>query len=96
MLLPGHSIGLQGLAVDTDNGRAVLASDALWSARDATRGVPDVAFFNPQQAQAESRSSTRGLATSSIPVTTVRSVSSNGSVHYEAQYRYNLRFPFQP
>ena len=95
LLLPGHSIGLQGLVVETDGGRAVLASDALWSARDATRGVPDVAFFNPQQAQA---SLDRALAAGDIfyPGHDRPFRLSNGSVQYEAQYRYNLRFPFQP
>ena len=95
LLLPGHSIGLQGLVVETDNGSAVLASDALWSARDVTRGVPDVAFFNPPQAQA---SLDRALASGDLffPGHDRPFRLNNGAVQYEAQYRYNLRFPFQP
>jgi N-acyl homoserine lactone hydrolase len=95
LLLPGHSIGLQGLVVTSEGGDLVLASDALWSARDAVRGHPDVAFFNPEQGQA---SLDRALAAGAIyypghdrPFTLNR-----GRVDYLAQYTYHLRFSFQP
>jgi glyoxylase-like metal-dependent hydrolase (beta-lactamase superfamily II) len=95
LLLPGHSIGLQGLAIDTPDGRAVLASDALWSARDATRAVPDVAFFNPAQAQS---SLDHALASGDLffPGHDRPFRLRDGVVHYEAQYRYGFRFSFQP
>jgi N-acyl homoserine lactone hydrolase len=95
LLLPGHSVGLQGLVIDTGEERAVLASDALWSARDAVRGVPDVAFFDPAKAQA---SLDRALAAGSVfyPGHDRPFRINNGAVTYLAQYRYDLRFPFQP
>lgn len=95
LLLPGHSVGLQGLVVDIGHERAVLASDALWSARDAVRGVPDVAFFNPEKAQA---SLDRALAAGELfyPGHDRPFRLKNGSVHYTSQYRYRLSFPFQP
>jgi glyoxylase-like metal-dependent hydrolase (beta-lactamase superfamily II) len=95
LLLPGHSVGLQGLVIDTGDERAVLASDALWSARDATRGVPDVAFFDPAKAQA---SLDRALAAGSVfyPGHDRPFRITNGAVTYLTQYRYSLSFPFQP
>ncbi len=95
LLLPGHSIGLQGLTLDTSEGRAVLASDALWSARDAVRGKPDVAFFDPVKAQT---SLDRALAAGDLfyPGHDRPFRLEGGRVRYAAQYRYQLRFPFQP
>jgi glyoxylase-like metal-dependent hydrolase (beta-lactamase superfamily II) len=95
LLLPGHSVGLQGLVIDTDDGHAVLASDALWSARDAVRGVPDVAFFDPAKAQA---SLDRALAAGDIfyPGHDRPFRLRDGVVSYQAQYRYQFSFPFQP
>jgi N-acyl homoserine lactone hydrolase len=95
LLLPGHSVGLQGLVIDTGEERAVLASDALWSARDAIRGVPDVAFFDPEKAQA---SLDRALAAGSVfyPGHDRPFRLESGSVTYLSQYRYHLSFPFQP
>jgi N-acyl homoserine lactone hydrolase len=95
LLLPGHSVGLQGLVVDTGTERAVLASDALWSARDAVRAVPDVAFFDPAKAQA---SLDRALASGDVfyPGHDRPFRLQNGSVTYLTQYRYHLNFPFQP
>jgi glyoxylase-like metal-dependent hydrolase (beta-lactamase superfamily II) len=95
LLLPGHSVGLQGLVIDTADGRAVLASDALWSARDAVRGVPDVAFFDPAKAQA---SLDCALAAGEVfyPGHDRPFRLQGGSVVYLAQYRYHLSFPFQP
>ncbi len=95
LLLPGHSVGLQGLVVDTGHERAVLASDALWSARDAVRGVPDVAFFNPEKAQA---SLDRALSAGDLfyPGHDRPFRLENGTVTYTTQYRYHLSFPFQP
>jgi N-acyl homoserine lactone hydrolase len=95
LLLPGHSVGLQGLVIDSDKGRAVLASDALWSARDAVRGVPDVAFFDPAKAQA---SLDRALAAGDVfyPGHDRPFGLQGSSVVYLAQYRYHLTFPFQP
>jgi N-acyl homoserine lactone hydrolase len=95
LLLPGHSVGLQGLLVETGDERAVLASDALWSARDAVRGVPDVAFFDPAKAQA---SLDHALAAGSVfyPGHDRPFRLHNGAVKYLEQYRYRLHFPFQP
>lgn len=95
LLLPGHSIGLQGLVIDTGEERAVLASDALWSARDATRAVPDVAFFDPARAQA---SLERALAAGEVfyPGHDRPFRFKDGKVQYLTQYRYELSFPFQP
>ena len=95
LLLPGHSVGLQGLVVDMGAERAVLASDALWSARDAVRGVPDVAFFNPGQAQA---SLDRALAAGDLfyPGHDRPFRIQNGAVTYTEQYHYHMSFPFQP
>lgn len=95
LLLPGHSVGLQGLVIDTGEERAVLASDALWSARDATRGIPDVAFFDPAKAQA---SLDRALTAGSVfyPGHDRPFRITNDGVSYLTQYRYHLSFPFQP
>lgn len=95
LLLPGHSVGLQGLVVDNGEERAVLASDALWSARDATRAVPDVAFFDPVKAQA---SLDRALSAGDIfyPGHDRPFRLQQGQVKYLTQYRYDLRFGFQP
>jgi glyoxylase-like metal-dependent hydrolase (beta-lactamase superfamily II) len=93
--LPGHSIGLQGLVVEAEAGPLVLASDALWSARDAVRGHPDVAFFDPAKGQA---SLTRALAAGAVyyPGHDRPFTLHDGRVSYLAQYRYRLRFSFQP
>src|SRR5882757_6442923 len=93
--LPGHSVGLQGLVVQTDGGDLVLASDALWSARDAVRGHPDVAFFDPDKGQA---SLNRALAAGRVyyPGHDRPFTLSHGRVNYLTQYRYRLRFSFQP
>jgi len=95
LLLPGHSVGLQGLVIDTGDACAVLASDALWSARDATRGVPDVAFFDPVKAQS---SLDKALAAGDLfyPGHDRPFRLKNGVVQYLTQYRYELSFPFQP
>jgi glyoxylase-like metal-dependent hydrolase (beta-lactamase superfamily II) len=95
LLLPGHSVGLQGLVIDTGDACAVLASDALWSARDATRGVPDVAFFDPAKAQS---SLDKALAAGDLfyPGHDRPFRLKNGVVQYLTQYRYELSFPFQP
>jgi N-acyl homoserine lactone hydrolase len=93
--LPGHSIGLQGLVVKADAGALVLASDALWSARDAVRGHPDVAFFDPNQGQ---NSLDRALTAGTIfyPGHDRPFTFENGRVNYLAQYSYQMRFSFQP
>ena len=95
LLLPGHSVGLQGLLIDTGTERAVLASDALWSARDATRAVPDVAFFDPAKAQA---SLDRALAAGDVfyPGHDRPFRLEAGRVRYLEQYNYQLDFAFQP
>ncbi len=93
--LPGHSVGLLGLVVDAAGGNIVLASDALWSARDAVRGHPDVAFFDPQKGQ---QSLTRALGAGTVyyPGHDRPFTLSEGRVNYLAQYTYHLRFSFQP
>jgi glyoxylase-like metal-dependent hydrolase (beta-lactamase superfamily II) len=93
--LPGHSIGLQGLVVKSDAGDLVLASDALWSARDAVRGHPDVAFFDPNKGQ---NSLDRALTAGTIfyPGHDRPFTFENGRVNYLTQYSYQLRFSFQP
>jgi len=93
--LPGHSVGLQGLVVQAEGGDLVLASDAVWSARDAVRGHPDVAFFDPEKGQA---SLTRALTAGAVyyPGHDRPFTLKQGRVSYLAQYRYRLRFSFQP
>ncbi len=93
--LPGHSVGLQGLVVQAEGGDLVLASDAVWSARDAVRGHPDVAFFDPEKGQA---SLTRALTAGAVyyPGHDRSFTLKQGRVSYLAQYRYRLRFSFQP
>jgi N-acyl homoserine lactone hydrolase len=93
--LPGHSIGLQGLVVDTEHGKAVLAADALWSARDAVRGKPDLAFFDFDQGLA---SLTKLLKAGTIfyPGHDRPFRFDNGRVTYLAQNAYRLRMAFQP
>jgi glyoxylase-like metal-dependent hydrolase (beta-lactamase superfamily II) len=95
LLLPGHSVGLQGLAIKGGEGTHVLASDALWSARDAVRGHPDVAFFDPAKGQA---SLSRALAAGSIfyPGHDRPFTLKDGKVEYRMQYTYHMRFSFQP
>jgi N-acyl homoserine lactone hydrolase len=95
LLLPGHSVGLQGLVVSAEGGDLVLASDALWSARDAVRGHPDVAFFDPVKGQA---SLTRALGAGAVycPGHDRPFTLRDGRVNYLAQYSYQLRFSFQP
>jgi N-acyl homoserine lactone hydrolase len=95
LLLPGHSVGLQGLLVESPDGDLVLASDALWSARDALRGRPDVAFFDREQGQA---SLTRALAAGHIyyPGHDRPFTMEHGRVRYLTSSRYQLRFSFQP
>ena len=93
--LPGHSIGLQGLVVDTEDGKAVLAADALWSARDAVRGKPDLAFYNVEQGAA---SLTKLLAAGTIfyPGHDRPFRFDNGRITYLAQSAYRLRMALQP
>jgi N-acyl homoserine lactone hydrolase len=99
LTLPGHSVGLQGLVVKSPEARApgdlVLASDALWSARDALRGRPDVAFFDPQQGEASLH---KALAAGTIyyPGHDRPFRLEHGQVRYLASSRYQLRFSFQP
>ena len=95
LLLPGHSVGLQGLLIDAGGERAVLASDALWSARDVTRAVPDVAFFDPAKAQA---SLDRAIAAGDIfyPGHDRPFRIKNGKIAYEAEHQYKMSFAFQP
>jgi N-acyl homoserine lactone hydrolase len=93
--LPGHSVGLQGLVVDAAGGDLVLASDALWSARDAVRGHPDVAFFDPEKGQ---QSLTRALGAGAVyyPGHDRPFTLKQGRVNYLTQYSYRMRFSFQP
>jgi glyoxylase-like metal-dependent hydrolase (beta-lactamase superfamily II) len=93
--LPGHSVGLQGLVVKAEDGDLVLASDALWSARDAVRGHPDVAFFDPEKGQ---QSLERALGAGAVyyPGHDRPFTLRDGRVTYLAQYTYQLRFSFQP
>jgi N-acyl homoserine lactone hydrolase len=93
--LAGHSVGLLGLVVKAEGGDLVLASDALWSARDAVRGHPDVAFFDPEKGQA---SLERALAAGSVyyPGHDRPFTISQGKITYLTQYTYHLRFSFQP
>ena len=93
--LPGHSIGLQGLVVDTEHGKAVLAADALWSARDVVRGKPDLAFYNVEQGTA---SLTKLLEAGTIyyPGHDRPFRLEDGRVRYLAQSAYRLRMALQP
>lgn len=93
--LPGHSIGLTGLVVQRDGEKVVIASDALWSARDAVRGVPDVAFFDSSQGLASLR---RAMAAGTLYIPghdrPFRLV--DGKVAYLCEYDHRMRFCFQP
>jgi N-acyl homoserine lactone hydrolase len=93
--LPGHSVGLQGLVVKAEDGDLVLASDALWSARDAVRGHPDVAFFDPEKGR---QSLERALGAGAVyyPGHDRPFTLRDGRVTYLAQSTYQLRFSFQP
>jgi N-acyl homoserine lactone hydrolase len=93
--LPGHSIGLQGLVVDTEDGKAVLAADALWSARDAVRGKPDLAFFDFDKGAASLQ---KLLAAGTIfyPGHDRPFRLENGRVRYLAQNAYRMRIALQP
>lgn len=95
LFAPGHSIGLQGLVVETEQGNVVLASDALWSARDAVRGKPDVAFFDRDQGAASLK---KVMAAGSVfyPGHDRPFRFDNGKVSYLAQNAYRLRFALQP
>jgi N-acyl homoserine lactone hydrolase len=93
--LPGHSVGLQGLVVKAEQGDCVLASDALWSARDAVRGHPDVAFFDPEKGQ-QSLARALGAGRVYYPGHDRPFTFRDGRVTYLAQYTYQLRFSFQP
>jgi glyoxylase-like metal-dependent hydrolase (beta-lactamase superfamily II) len=93
--LPGHSVGLQGLVVKAEDGDLVLASDALWSARDAVRGHPDVAFFDPEKGQ-QSLERVLGAGAVYYPGHDRPFTLRDGRVTYLAQYTYQLRFSFQP
>lgn len=50
--LPGHTVGSIGLAVDTDDGVAVLSGDAVASAPDALAGMCPNVFWDADQADA--------------------------------------------
>ena len=50
VLLHGHSIGQQGILVDTEDGTALFAGDGIWSARSAYRGRPDMVLVNVEEA----------------------------------------------
>jgi glyoxylase-like metal-dependent hydrolase (beta-lactamase superfamily II) len=93
--LPGHSVGLQGLVVKAEGGDLVLASDALWSARDAVRGYPDVAFFDSEKGQ-QSLARALGAGRVYYPGHDRPFTLKDGRVTYLAQYSYQLRFSFQP
>ena len=95
MMLPGHSIGLQGLVVDTADGKAVIAADALWSARDAVRGKPDLAFFDFDKGAA---SLTKLLKAGTVfyPGHDRPFRFDDGRVTYLAQNAYRMRFALQP
>jgi N-acyl homoserine lactone hydrolase len=95
LLLPGHSVGLQGLVVPVDGETLVIASDALWSARDAVRGKPDVAFFDPLQGQ-QSLDKALGAGTLFYPGHDRPFRIVDGHIVYLAQYSYEMRFAFQP
>lgn len=95
LLLPGHSIGLQGLHLRVDDEDVVIASDALWSARDAVRGRPDVAFFDPQQGQT-SLDKALHAGTLFYPGHDRPFRLRDGRVTFLEQYTYAMRFSFQP
>jgi N-acyl homoserine lactone hydrolase len=95
LLAPGHSIGLQALVADTEQGKAVIASDALWSARDAVRGKPDLAFVDKDKGAA-SLKKIMAAGTVFYPGHDRPFRFDNGKVTYLAHNAYRMRFALQP
>ena len=58
LLLPGHSVGLQGLVIDTGEERAVLASDALVVGARRGPGRSRRCVFRPGQGASQPRPGT--------------------------------------
>jgi glyoxylase-like metal-dependent hydrolase (beta-lactamase superfamily II) len=95
LCLPGHSIGLMGLVVEQEREKVVIASDALWSARDAARGVPDVAFFDPKQGL-DSLRKAMAAGTMYIPGHDRPFRLVDGKVNFLAEYDHHMHFMLQP
>lgn len=57
LALPGHTAGSTGLAVQTDDGVAVLSGDAVAAAQDALAGICPNVFWDPNEADASIRRS---------------------------------------
>jgi N-acyl homoserine lactone hydrolase len=95
LYLPGHSIGTQGLAVNTDNGVEVLASDIVWSAMNAIRGVPTRVAHDIGMA---TRSLQKALATGKIiyPGHDRPFTIESGKVKFLVQKSYDFWFPLNP
>jgi Zn-dependent hydrolases, including glyoxylases len=95
VLLPGHSCGLQGLLVDTDNGKALFAADAVWSARAVIRGRPDLTFYDMPMTEASVK---KAVAISDMiypghdrPFSVV-----DDQIKYLADASYDFSFQFDP
>jgi glyoxylase-like metal-dependent hydrolase (beta-lactamase superfamily II) len=95
LYLPGHSIGTQGLAVATDNGVEVLASDVVWSAKEAIRGVSDKAAHDIDMA---TRSLKKALAAGRViyPGHDRPFTIDVGNVRFLSQNSYEFTFPLNP
>lgn len=93
VLLHGHSIGQQGLLVDTDEGTCLFPGDGIWSARSVIRGRPDVVKINVDEAM---ESVKRALAQADIvyPGHDRPFKYKDGKIEYwfDAEYRFSFAF----
>jgi glyoxylase-like metal-dependent hydrolase (beta-lactamase superfamily II) len=93
--LPGHSVGLQGLVVKAEDGDLVLASDALWSARDAVRGHQTLLSSIPKR-DGKASNGRLGLARCIIPATTGHSLSGMVALPIWLNTPISCAFRFSP
>lgn len=95
VLLHGHSVGQQGLLVETDEGTALFPGDGVWSARSILRGRPDVVFVNVEEAI---ESVNRAVAQADIiyPGHDRPFKYQDGEISYWFDAEYKFRFAFDP
>lgn len=95
VLLHGHSIGQQGLLVDTEDGTALFAGDGIWSARSVYRGRPDMVKFNVKEAMEAVK---RALAQADIvyPGHDRPFKFKDGKAEYLFDAEYRFSFAFDP
>ena len=96
VLLPGHSIGLQGLLVETeDQKKSLFAADAVWSARAVVRGRPDLTFYDMPMTEASVK---KAVQISDViypghdrPFSVI-----DGKIQYVGDAQYHFSFQFDP